>query len=531
MILRNIACGLLTLLLVGCSSETDNSIKVFRYNQINHITSLDPAFAKSQNNIWAVNQLYNGLVRLDSSLNIVPDLAHSWSISADGLTYTFNLRKNVYFHENQCFENGKGRRLVSDDVVYSLNRLLDDNVASPGSWLFKGKVDTISPFVSVDDTTFTMQLMTPFLPMLGILTMQYCGIVPSEAVEYYGDKFRSQPVGTGPFVFKRWIENQALYMVKNENYWESGMPFIDGIKTLFIPDRKIAFLELLNGGIDYVPGLESSFINELLTREGNLKKEKEAIIRYKKSPYLNMEYLGINMEVVDADSPLGNKLVRKALNYGIDKSLMLMSLRNGVGKPAESGFVPYGLPSFNDKAVVGYDYNPEKAQSLLKEAGFPGGKGLETITLYTNNDYLDLTTFVAKQWERIGVKVVIDVLESAVLRDGMRKSQLSLFRASWIADYPDPESFLCMFYSKNPAPPNYTRYSNQEFDALYEKAISENDTKKRLEYYQEMDKIIVEDSPVIFLFYDQSANFYSSRVHGAQTNAINQLELKKIKLH
>ena len=531
MTLRNILFGFLSFIFLGCSSEIDHSIKVFRYNQSNHITSLDPAFAKSQNNIWAVNQLYNGLVRLDSSLNIIPDLAHSWTISDDGLTYTFNLRSNVYFHDNQCFRDTAGREVISDDVVYSLNRLIDNKIASPGSWLFKGKVDTISPFIAVDDTTFRMHLLTPFLPMLGILTMQYCGIVPSEAIEYYGDKFRSQPVGTGPFVFKKWIENQALYMVKNDKYWEQGVPLIDGIKTLFIPDRKIAFLELLNGGIDYVPGLESSFINELLTREGNLKKEKEAIIKYKRSPYLNMEYLGINMEVVDATSPLSNKLVRKALNYGIDRSLMLMSLRNGVGKPAESGFVPFGLPSYDEEVVVGYHYNPEKAQNLLVEAGFPGGKGLEPITLYTNNDYLDLTTFVAKQWERIGVKVIIDVLESAVLRDGMRKSQLPLFRASWIADYPDPESFLCMFYSKNPAPPNYTRYNNPNFDALYEKAIGESNTEKRMKYYQEMDKIIVEDAPVIFLFYDQSANFYSRRVSGAQTNAINQLELKNLELN
>jgi peptide/nickel transport system substrate-binding protein len=514
-----------------CAQKDQKDYKVFRYNQINHITSLDPAFAKSQNNIWGVHQLYNRLVTLDSNLNIIPDLAKKWEIDHSGRIYTFHLREDVPFHENECFGQKKSRKFIADDVVYSLNRIISPTLASPGSWLFSDKLDSIIPFSAPDDSTFVMKLSTPFLPMLGILSMEYCAIVPKEAVDFYATEFRSNPVGTGPFKFKRWEENQAMYFVKNPNYFHKNLVQIDGVKTLFIPDKKIAFLEILNGNLDYVSGLESSFINELLTRNGELKNEKTGILQYRKAPYLNMEYFGINLTALPPDSPLQNKLFRQALNFAIDRQLMMSSLRNNVGKPANAGFVPFGLPSFDEEKVKGYTYDLTKAKSLLDKSGYLENENPESLVLFTNKDYLDLTTFVAKQWERIGVKVEIDVLESSLLRDGMRKSSIPFFRASWIADYPDPESFLCMFYSKNPPPPNYTRYNNPDYDVLYEKAISEPDKDKRIALYQEMDRKIVEDAPVIFLFYDQSANFYSKRIAEIENNAINMLEIDQIRIN
>ena len=521
---------LYSIIFINCHDDSNKSLKVFRYNEINHITSLDPAFAKSQNNIWAVHQLYNRLVTLDSNLNIVPDLAKRWEIDSSGRRYVFHLRDDVYFHSNDCFPNAR-KKFQAQDVVYSLERIVDPAIASPGSWLFADKIMREDAFIAQDDTTFILRLNTPFLPMLGILSMEYCAIVPEEAVKYYGSDFRANPVGTGPFKFKRWEENQALYFVKNPEYFKPDLVQIDGIKTLFIPDKKIAFLELLKGNLDYVRGLESSFINELLDREGRLKENKKDILQYRRAPFLNMEYLGINLKAVPENSLLQVKEFRQALNYAIDRDLMLASLRNNVGKAAESGFVPIGLPSHDQTKVPGYAFDLVKAKELLQRSGYYSLEDPDPLTLYTNKDYLDLTTFVAKQWERVGVNVEIDVLESSLLRDGMRKSQIPFFRASWIADYPDPESFLCMFYSKNPPPPNYTRYNNPEFDILYEAAIQESDAQKRIELYQEMDRMIVENAPVIFLFYDQSANFYHKRIKGIENNAINLLEVDQIRIN
>lgn len=517
----------LIFLLIGCKENNNNDYNVFRYNQINHITSLDPAFAKSQNNIWATHHLFDGLVRLDDDLNIQPAIAKRWTISEDGLVYSFVLRDDVKFHEDICVEEG---RVVSvDDVVFSLSRLIDEDVNSPGSWLFSDKVENNESFYAVNDTTFEMRLNSPFIPMLGILTMQYCSIIPKECVDYYGSEFRAHPVGTGPFKFKRWEENQALFLIKNEDYFREVENNLDGIKTTFIPDKKIAFLELLNGNLDFVSGLESSFIHDLLTQEGELLDSKKEVLNYIKAPYLNSEYLGINMQDQPENSPLLIKEVRQALNLGLNRKLMLTALRNNVGKPATSGFVPSGLPSFNEAEVRGYRYLPDSARALIEKAGYNAENPMPEIELFTNKDYLDLTTFIARQWQEIGVKVKIEVLESSILRDGMRKSSIPFFRASWIADYPDAESFLCMYYSKHPAPPNYTRYSNPDFDALYEKAIKTDDIEARYGLYHEMDRMLVEDAPVIFLFYDETALFSLKNIDGISDNAVNLLEVDDIK--
>ncbi|MDF1696003.1 MAG: ABC transporter substrate-binding protein [Saprospiraceae bacterium] len=490
------------ILFFSCKEKQSKEYNVFRYNQINNITSLDPAFAKSQNNIWATHHIFDGLVRLDDELNVIPGIAKKWSVSEDGLTYRFILNDRVYFHQDQCIT--EERVVTSTDVVYSLSRLIDPEVNSPGSWLFTDKIPDASAFTAVNDTIFEMRLNAPFLPMLGILTMQYCSVVPKECVEYYGSEFREHPIGTGPFQFKRWEDNQALFLINNDNYFRKVAHNLDGIKTTFIPDKKIAFLELLNGNLDFVSGLESSFIHDLLTREGDLLESKKEVLNYAKAPYLNSEYLGINMESQPENSPLKIKEVRQALNLALDRKLMLTALRNNVGKPAISGFVPSGLPSYDPLKVVGYRYNPDSARALILKAGYTATNPMPVIELFTNKDYLDLTTFVARQWQEVGVRVNIEVLESSILRDGMRKSSIPFFRASWIADYPDAESFLCMFYSKYPAPPNYTRYSNPAFDEMYERVIQTDDLEERFELYHQMDRLLIEDAPVIFLFYDEA---------------------------
>ena len=518
----------ITIFFTSCGVEKIREHKVLRYNQPNHITSLDPAFAKSQNNIWSVLHLFDGLVELDDSLNVSPAIARRWMISEDGLDYTFHLRDDVYFHENECFENGI-RRVVASDFQYSLNRLIDTKISSPGSWLFTDKVDSINAFEAVDDTTFVVHLTKPFIPMLGILTMQYCAVVPKECVAYYGAEFAQKPVGTGAFKFKKWIANQALFLNRNDKYFK-GPSKLDGIKTSFMADKKIAMLELLNGNIDFVNGLESAFINELLDKEGNLLIAKKDRLQLSKSPYLNSEYLGINLNACSPNSPLRIKKVRQAMNYAIDRDLMLVALRNNVGQAANSGFVPTGLPSHNKALVPGYTYDVLKAKTLLAEAGYPEGRGLESIELYTNKDYLDITTFVARQLQKIGIETTIEVLESAILRDGMRKGSIPFFRASWIADYPDAESFLCMYYSKNPAPPNYTRFSNAQYDALYEQSIKESDVDKRYKLYHAMDRILVEEAPVIFLFYDEASRFYSPDLNNVSSNGLNLLKAWQLEI-
>ncbi|MBO9595071.1 MAG: ABC transporter substrate-binding protein [Niabella sp.] len=522
----------------GCNDTGGDKRKVFRYNEYAGIASLDPAFAKNQSTMWPAHQLFNTLVEINDSLHIRPSLAKYWEISDDKRTYTFYLRNDVFFHDDPVFPNARGRKMVAEDVVFSLNRIIDPRVASPGGWIFNGKIDTVQPFTALNDTVFQLKLMRPYQPILGILSMQYCSVVAREAVDKFGVDFRSHPVGTGPFQFVAWEEGQGLVFKKNPRYFETDsagnrLPYIDGVKISFKDSRATEFLLLRQGHLDFVNELDPSFKDEVLTKRGTLKKEWEGKLVLKTQPYLNIEYLGILVDSLNplvAHSPLRLKKVRQAINYGFDRRKMILYLRNSLGTPAESGFVPKGLPSFNDSIVKGYHYDPVKAMALLKDAGFPNGAGLPLIRLLTISIYADFANFIAKQLEAIGMKIQVEVVQKSLLFEMTANSRAAFFRGGWIADYPDAENYLSVFYSKNPAPPNYTRYKNPAFDAAFEAAIKETNDSLRYLLYQKADQIAINDAPVVPLWYDKVIQLLQPNIKGYQPNALNLLELRRVRI-
>ena len=502
----------------SCAPEPSN-LKVFKYNLVNHPNSLDPAFAKSLSSTWIASHIFNTLVTTDENSDIIPSAALSHTISENGLEYEFVLRGDVFFHKHELFGPDSTRVMNANDVKYSFERIISEDINSPGSWIFENKLDSIRPFSVQNDSTFVLKLQRPFRPMLSILTMQYCSIIPKEAVDYFGEEWKNNPIGTGPYKFKKWVKNQNLFLLKNKKYW-SQLGNLDGIKIDFIEDRKIAFLELLNGNLDFVSGLESSFINEMLTPEGQLKNKHHDEINFIKSSYLNTEYIGINQEILEKNHPLRNSDFRKALNFAIDKDLMMRTLRNGVGFPANSGFTPKGLSSFSSE-LKGFSFNQQKAKQFLELSGVDINN-MEPLVIYTNQPYADIMLFVAKQWEQIGVPCKIEVMDSSILREGMRKGTIPLFRASWIGDYLDTENFVSVFYGKNNAPPNYTRFKNNMFDAMYSESNLEQDNGKRKKIFRAMDSVLIEEAPIIFLFYDQSSNFYRKSITGIR-HSLNNL--------
>jgi oligopeptide transport system substrate-binding protein len=525
-------------LLSACRSNSTSDKKIFRYNEPTGIASLDPAFAKNQSVIWPVHQIYNTLVQTDANLNIVPSLAKSWDISEDKRVYRFHLRGDVFFHDNDVFPEGRGRHLRASDIVYSLSRLLDKKTASSGAWIFNERIAGPQAFQAPDDSTFELRLLTPFHPMLGLLSMQYCSILPHESIEKYGKDFRNHPCGTGPFQFKSWEEGQDLILVKNKNYFEkdsagNSLPYLDAIKIIFFDNRATEFLLLQQGRLDFMNDIDPSFKDEVLNKKGELKKEWEGRIILSKSPYLNTEYLGI---VVDSSlpavkaSPLHLLKIRQAINYGFDRRKMMIYLRNSIGIPAESGFIPAGLPSFDSSRVHGYHYDPVRARQLLREAGFPGGEGLPLIMLKTIDIYADLAGFIARQLEEIGIKVQIDITQKSLLLEETAKSQALFFRASWIGDYPDAENYLSVFYSENPAPPNYTRYKNPVFDRMYRNSLAENNDSIRFELYRKMDQLMINDAPVVPLWYDQVIHLVNPAISGFEANGLNLLELRRTRI-
>ncbi len=531
--------GFIFILLTGCTIVACHAVstsvkKTFRYNEPTGIASLDPAFAKNQSIIWPVHQIYNTLVQTDTRLNIVPSLASGWDISNDKKTYRFHLRRDVFFQDNAVFPGGRGRQLIASDIVYSLSRIIDKNTASPGAWIFNDRISGADAFRALDDSTFELHLLTAFHPILGLLSMQYCSAVPHEMVEKFGKDFRSHPCGTGPFQFKSWEEGQDLIMIKNENYFEKDsagvrLPYLDAIKISFFDNRATEFLLLQQGRLDFMNDVDPSFKDEVLNKKGELKKDWVGRIVLSKSPYLNTEYLGILLDSSLPQvkiSPLRLLKIRQAVNYGFDRRKMLMYLRNSIGTPAESGFIPPGLPSFDSALVRGYHYDPVRSRELLREAGFPEGAGLPLITLKTIDNYADLAGFISRQLEDIGLKVQVDITQKSLLLEEVAKSQATFFRGSWIADYPDAENYLSVFYSENPAPPNYTRYKNPLFDQWYRQSLVENNDSLRYVLYRKMDGLMIGDAPVVPLWYDQVIHLVNPAVSGFEANGLNLLELR-----
>ncbi len=486
--------------------------------------------------MWAIHQLYSTLVEVDDSMRLKPLLAKAWSFSADNKTITFNLRTDVYFADDAAFTNNKGRRLTAQDVLYSYSRIIAKDVASPGAWIFNERVDSLTPFAAINDSTFQLKLRQPFQPVLGILSMQYCSIVPREAVEKYGSGFRSHPVGTGPFVLVAWEEGQALIMKKNEHYFETDeagrkLPFLDGIKISFYNSKATEFLEFQQGKIDFINDIDPSFKDEVLTKTGSLKKEWNDKIVLQKHAYLNIEYFGILADTNNAllkHSPLKILKIRQAINYAIDRKKMMLYMRNSIGTAAESGFVPQGLPSFNAEDVIGYAYNPEKTKQLLAEAGFANGTNLPEIKLLTIPVYANLASYVANELKLAGITVKVETVQKSLLLEQTSKQQALFFRGSWIADYPDAENYLSVFYSKNPAPPNYTRFKNNEFDRLYEQALSQPNDSIRYGMYRQMDKIIVANAPVVPLWYDMAIHLVQKNIKNFTPNSLNMTELRRV---
>ncbi|MEC9209981.1 MAG: ABC transporter substrate-binding protein [Bacteroidota bacterium] len=509
------------LFITACQNDRMNEgLLIFKYNESAGISTLDPAFAKDQATIWATNQLFNGLVQLDNNLNVKPAIAKDWKISSDGMHYTFTLRNDITFHNHELFKNGIGRNVVASDFEYSFNRLLNKEFAAPGAWV----LGNVYMFSSVNDSIFSIELSRPFPAFLSLLSMQYCSVVPQEIVE--GGNFNRHPIGTGPFQFQLWEDGVKLVLRRNSNYFEKEgeeqLPFLDAVAITFIKDKQSAFLQFIQGKLDFISGIDASYKDEILTNTGELQEKYKEKVNLQSLPYLNTEYLGFLI-----DNPFLPLEIRKAINYGFDRIKMLKYLRNNIGTPAINGFVPVGLPSFNSD-LIGYNYNPEKAKELIAISGFDTK---QEIILSTTTSYLDLCEYIQNSLQEIGLNIRVDVNPPSSHRQMVATSKLSFFRGSWIADYPDAENYLSLFYSKNFCPngPNYTHFSNKEFDNIYERALSETELEKRYILYNKMDQLLMNNAVVVPLYYDKVLRFSQKNIVGFESNAMNLLDLKRVK--
>lgn len=535
--LRCLFPAVLALILLGCRQQADDLSNTFVYNESDGVSGLDPAFASQLEDMWVCNQLFDGLVALDGELNIIPSVSRAWEIDDSGTEYTFHLRDDVWFHAPA---DGllKERKVIAADFVFSFERLLSPELASPGRWIFS-EVDTSHPhyFEATDDSTLVIRLKRPFAQFLGILTTQFANVVMPEAVNHYGKDFRFHPVGSGPFRFAFWEQSIALILHRNPHYWmrdEQGLslPYLDAVKVEFAADMSTEYYGLLSGRYDMMSGIHPSFKDELLDASGELNPVFASKLKLQHTPFIKTDYIGLLVDSAAEgmeNHPLLDVRVRKALDLAIDKNRMVRFLRNNAVYPANEGFVPHGLAA--NRSSVPQSHNLKMTEKLLEEAGYPKGKGMPELTLTATSDNADILEFVQHQWSLVGIQCRIDILPAPTLKEMVAKSRVKIFKRSWLADYADAENFFTLFYSPNFSPngPNYMHYKNPEFDSIYELSRKETSFEKRQSHYSKMDSILRGDCPVIPLFYDRVTHFLQLNITNFETNPVNMLDLVAVK--
>jgi len=544
-LLSSIGVLLFTVLgLGGCKNVDKKSPQqIFHYNEDVSVTTLDPAFVRSQSENWIVSQIFNGLIDLDAQLQPVPALAKSWEISTDLLTYTFHLRSDVNF----CFVDKQGkvttRKMVASDVAYSLSRIADPATSSPGAWIFVGKIDSQlnRVFIAPNDSTFVLKLVSPAASLLGLLSTNFGYVVPKEYARLDKSYLARNPVGTGPFYVRRWEDEIKLVMRKNPHYHEKDtqgvpLPYLDAINVTFVKNKQTAFMQFAAGTYDFFNGLEGSFKDELLTDQAMLKPKYAQKMKAIITPFLNTEYVGCYLgEYPGKTNWLKDVHLRRALFYAVDKQKLVRFFRNGLGDAGDWGVVPPILNAHEKETITEANAAWQKALAEYQQSGYAKQTNKPEIVLSTTADYLDMMVYLQETWGRLGVKIKVDIQTGGMLRQLRNEGKLMLFRGSWIADYPDAENFLACYYAPylSPMGPNYTHFEDAQFDTLYrliEAGESGQKASLRKQYIQQANQILIDQAPVIPLYYDKSIRLIQPWVQGLENDAANRLVLKRVKI-
>jgi oligopeptide transport system substrate-binding protein len=536
----------LAFLAQGCTkkvSDTDTTLNiVVRAN----IKGLDPIRANDLYSSMAIANIFESLLQynyLKRPFALEPCLADGMpTASADGLTHTFKIKKGVKFQDNAAFPGGKGRELTAQDFIYSWKRLADPKTASEGFWIFDGKIKGLNEWVAAmkegkatydtpveglsapDANTLVIKLTMPYYQLYDVLAMPFAAVTPKEAVDKYGQEFLNNPVGTGPYMLKSssdWVRNSKMTLEKNptwhgQSYPTEGEPtdkangFLEDAGKPLPFAEKVVFTELIEdtprwqnavkGNFDFVE-IPNDVFDSAIDKNDHTKLSKDLTDKGLKlsittSP--DVTYTGFNMK----DPILGkNKLLRQAMSLATDGATLIAKFYNGRGIVAQ-GPIPPGFPSYDANFKNPYSqFNVAKAKELLAKAGFPEGKGLAELTLDTLSDSKarQQAEFFVQNMAAIGVKVKINANTWPQFQDKIKTGKVQLFGIAWNADYPDPQNFFQLFYSKNMSPgPNDTSFNNAEFDKLYKQSLKMPPGDARNAVYQKLRDVVVEECPWIF---------------------------------
>lgn len=524
---------------VSCTSNSNKNEKVINSVLSANVKGLDPIFASDTYANTVVSQIYETLLSyhyLKRPLELQPELAAAMpKVSEDGLTHTFKLRDGIRFQDDEAFPEGKGRKVTAQDFIYSWKRLADPRNRSDGYWIFDGRIEglnewrekaakgeadydtPVSGLQAPDDKTLVVKLTKPYYQLHYVLTMPYSAPVPKEAVEKYGKEFINKPVGTGPFMLDSWVRNSKIVLVKNPNWaattypteGEEGdaekgflkdagkkLPFVDKVVFHEITEDQPRWLKFMKGELDFVgipkDNFDSAVSNDSLSED--LKKKGVELVVTREP---DVTYTSFNM----ADPLIGeNDELRKAMSLAYDTDTLIEKFYNGRAIVAHSP-IPPDVDAYDPKFKNPYkEYNVSKAKELLKQAGFPEGKGLPRLELSTINSSTarQMAEYFKQNMEKIGVDIKIVTSSWPQFTSKIRDRKAQIWGIAWMADYPDAENFLQLLYGDNVSPgPNGANFKNAEFDKLYKQASNLPPGPERTKLYQQMRDIFVKEMPWI----------------------------------
>lgn len=529
---------------------------IFKVNEVEDFKNLFPLSINDATSFRIAGQVYQGLLKLDqATLEVKPCLAASFSVSEDATKYTFKLNKGVKFQDDACFKDGKGREFTAHDVKYCFDRICTASADNVVYWLFESKVkgakeyyESTKPGKSakkngvegirvIDDYTIEIELNFPFSAFPKLIAHNGCWIFPKEAYEKYKDEMRVQMVGTGPFI-RQTVKDEVVLLKRNPNYWEKDehgnqLPYLDGVKYTFKDQKKTEFLEFNKKHLDMVWKLPVEEIQFILANRDNASSGNSARI-LQETPALAIQFYGFQTQ----GEIFSNKKVRQAFNYAIDREKLCTFTLQGEGRPATYGFVPpyTGYPYQN---ITGFSYDPAKAKALLSEAGYSGGRGFPACTLYFNSggttNELLAVAIQNELKENLNIDVAIQMMKQKQLIEFFESGKADFWRSAWVADYPDPENFLNMFYGKYvPENPddmslvNFSRYKNDDYDKLYEEALRETDETKRMELFAKCDQMIIDEAVVMPIYYDTYQRLLQTNIANFPINAMEYRDFSRV---
>lgn len=515
--------------------------------------TLFPPKVEDQTSAEIINQIHDGLIRFDAKdLSVLPAVAKDWKLDDNQTTYTFYLRDNVKFHDDECFSGGKGRNVVASDVKYSIEMLLNKEHSLSGSYYVKsivgaesyynGNADEISGVKVVDDHTVTIEINMPQPSFIYTLAFANAAIIAKEAFDKYGEDMH---VGVGPFKYVKSLDtDKFLSLVYNEDYYmvdgdENQLPYLDTL-SFDVVSTKIAELEMFRTkDLSVIHGLPTSKIAEVVSENiANFKNNPPKTI-LEREPEMATQYY----ELITTLPPFDNVKVRKAFNYAIDRNKLVNEVLNGQGIIGSKGITPV-IRNFNGydyNEIEGYSYDPDLARKLLAEAGYPEGKNFPSIRLEINsggNVHRMVATEIQRQlFNTLNVNVEVELVSFEDKIEHSKYGKSEMFRGAWVADYPSPESFLSIFYGAGvpesmdePSHPNSMRYKDPVFDSLYMAGVRSTNKKEQYSYFAAAEKRMMEASPAIILWYGESYTLYHSEVRNFHYNSLNYLDFSEVYL-